>query len=363
MLGDGADVDVIALAEDPLEVAVQIFYVRGGRVRGQRGWVADRVTDAGTRRAGRGLPAPALRRHRSRPRGRGDPARDPGARDAARRRHVRVAVQRAARQPRCRSGCRSGATRRACRRRSAAQRRAVAGHAQAQAGQRPDQPQPGAGGDPGGARAGGGAAADRVLRRLQPAGHRGRRLDGGLRGRAGPQERVPPVRDQGRRRPERRGLDARGDHPAVPAAARRAGRSKSGGGAPTESGSDAGRSGDRPSPQVRLRAWPGGGRRRSAAGRRGQAGPRRARHRRHPGVRVGQAPGGGVAARASPTRSSWRARRRASTSCSGSATRPTASRSPTTAPAGPRRWSRACSTTCRAWGRCGARPCSSTSGR
>ena len=48
VLGDGADVDVIALAEDPLEVAVQIFYVRGGRVRGQRGWVADRVTDAGT---------------------------------------------------------------------------------------------------------------------------------------------------------------------------------------------------------------------------------------------------------------------------------------------------------------------------
>ncbi len=48
VLGDGADADVIALAEDPLEVAVQIFYVRGGRIRGQRGWVADRVTDGGT---------------------------------------------------------------------------------------------------------------------------------------------------------------------------------------------------------------------------------------------------------------------------------------------------------------------------
>ncbi|WP_121251279.1 excinuclease ABC subunit UvrC [Nocardioides ferulae] len=48
VLGDGADADVIALAEDPLEVAVQIFYVRGGRVRGQRGWVADRVEEGET---------------------------------------------------------------------------------------------------------------------------------------------------------------------------------------------------------------------------------------------------------------------------------------------------------------------------
>jgi excinuclease ABC subunit C len=36
---------VVALAEDPLEVAVQIFHVRGGRIRGRRGWVADRSDD------------------------------------------------------------------------------------------------------------------------------------------------------------------------------------------------------------------------------------------------------------------------------------------------------------------------------
>jgi excinuclease ABC subunit C len=48
VLGDGADADVIALAEDPLEVGVQIFYVRGGRIKGQRGWVADRMDDADT---------------------------------------------------------------------------------------------------------------------------------------------------------------------------------------------------------------------------------------------------------------------------------------------------------------------------
>ena len=45
---DRTDADVIALAEDPLEVAVQIFHVRGGRIRGERGWVADRMDDGGT---------------------------------------------------------------------------------------------------------------------------------------------------------------------------------------------------------------------------------------------------------------------------------------------------------------------------
>ena len=48
VLDDGTDADVIALAEDPLEVAVQIFNVRQGRVRGERGWVADRADDADT---------------------------------------------------------------------------------------------------------------------------------------------------------------------------------------------------------------------------------------------------------------------------------------------------------------------------
>jgi excinuclease ABC subunit C len=48
VLGDGTDCDVISLAEDQLEAAVQIFYVRGGRVRGQRGWVVDKVEDVTT---------------------------------------------------------------------------------------------------------------------------------------------------------------------------------------------------------------------------------------------------------------------------------------------------------------------------
>jgi excinuclease ABC subunit C len=48
VLGDGTDADVVAFAEDPLEAAVQVFYVRGGRVRGQRGWVVDKVEDVTT---------------------------------------------------------------------------------------------------------------------------------------------------------------------------------------------------------------------------------------------------------------------------------------------------------------------------
>ncbi|MCL2316347.1 MAG: excinuclease ABC subunit UvrC, partial [Actinomycetia bacterium] len=48
VLGDGANADLVALATDPLEVAVQIFHVRSGRVAGERGWVADRTDDADT---------------------------------------------------------------------------------------------------------------------------------------------------------------------------------------------------------------------------------------------------------------------------------------------------------------------------
>jgi excinuclease ABC subunit C len=48
VLGDGTDADVVAFAEDELEAAVQVFYVRNGRVRGQRGWVVDKVEETST---------------------------------------------------------------------------------------------------------------------------------------------------------------------------------------------------------------------------------------------------------------------------------------------------------------------------
>jgi excinuclease ABC subunit C len=50
VLGDGTDADVIGIAADDLLASVQVFHVRGGRVRGQRGWIVD--VDSETARDG-----------------------------------------------------------------------------------------------------------------------------------------------------------------------------------------------------------------------------------------------------------------------------------------------------------------------
>ncbi len=47
VFGDGTDADVVAFCGDDLEAAVQVFHVRGGRVRGQRGWIVERSGDPG----------------------------------------------------------------------------------------------------------------------------------------------------------------------------------------------------------------------------------------------------------------------------------------------------------------------------
>lgn len=48
VLSEDTDADVFALEEDELEAAAQVFHVRGGRIRGQRGWVVEKVEDMST---------------------------------------------------------------------------------------------------------------------------------------------------------------------------------------------------------------------------------------------------------------------------------------------------------------------------
>ena len=45
VLGDATDADVFGVSDDELEAAVQVFHVRGGRIRGQRGWVVDKQSE------------------------------------------------------------------------------------------------------------------------------------------------------------------------------------------------------------------------------------------------------------------------------------------------------------------------------
>ncbi|WP_287929041.1 excinuclease ABC subunit UvrC [Arthrobacter sp.] len=46
VLSEDTNADIFAVEQDELEAAVQVFYVRGGRIRGQRGWVVEKVEDA-----------------------------------------------------------------------------------------------------------------------------------------------------------------------------------------------------------------------------------------------------------------------------------------------------------------------------
>lgn len=59
VLGDGTDADVVGVEADELQVSVQVFHVRGGRIRGQRGWVVEHahgVDDEGHFDAQRAVP-------------------------------------------------------------------------------------------------------------------------------------------------------------------------------------------------------------------------------------------------------------------------------------------------------------------
>ena len=302
------DFDIAAFAEDDLEAAVQVFFVRRGRVVGRRGFVVDKVEALDTA----SLAATFVQQLY------GDRADE-----VPREVFLPVLPEGADGLRAWLAGLRGGPVDLRVPRRGEAgpagdgrgQRPRGLRHPQAQAGQRLRRPGPGPQGAPGGPGPARGPAADRVLRHLQPPGQPGGGLDGGVRGRPRPQERVPPLRGPLGRGPGRRGLPARGPDPPPGPPGHRARRAGGRNGAPQE---------------VRLPAQPDRGRRRPApAGRRpgGGAGlgqPRPAVVSLAKRMEEVYVPG-------TPDPVVIPGPARPCTSSSGSATRPTASPSPTTA--------------------------------
>ena len=365
VLGDGTDADVIALAEDPLEVAVQIFYVRGGRIRGQRGWVADRSDDSDTA----GLVQEFLLQLY------GGVAAEDDASAIPREVLVPALPPDAAVLEDLLSDIRG--SRVAIRVPQRGDKKALQETVASNAGQSLMLHKT--------KRASDLTTRNRALEEIQKAlglDEVPLRIEcydvSNLQGTEVVASMVVFEDGLARKGEYRRfvirgedGSDADGQvgqndvahmHQVITRRFRRLldeqARSQA---VSTESGPDARRPRDRPAPQVRLRAGPRRGGRRAAAGGGRPAGALRARHRRHPGVRARQAARGGVAARRGGPGDHGRGPARGSTSSSGCATRPTGSPSPTTGRGVPRPWSRACSTTCRASARSAARRCSSTS--
>ena len=301
VFGDGTDADVVAFAEDPLEAAVQVFHVRGGRVRGQRGWVVEKVEDRRHRRPGRSTSAA---RSTASEAGRARCPREVLVPELpSRRRRARGA---GSAEHAGRAGRAAGA---AARRQASADgdgRRATPAQAltlhKTKRGRRPDHPQPGARGDRRGARPGRrrrcGSSASTSRNSRAPTWS-----PSWSSSRTGWPARASTAGSsiRGVERPGRRRGDARGDHAAGSPATRRARpsarldratartRHRCG---PVLIDPDTGR--------PRKFAYPpqlvvvDGGAPQVA---RGAARARRAGHRRRRGVRAGQAARGGLAAR------------------------------------------------------------------
>ena len=322
---DGTDADVFALVGDELEAAVQVFHVRDGRIRGQRGWIVEKVEDvtdgelvehllqqvygaeeealAGSGSRSRGEPAAAATRPAS--------SRARCSSRCCRRTSPQVAAWL--------SGLRGSRVdvrvpQRGDKRELAETVRRNAEHAlvlhRTRRAGRPDDPQPGAARDPGGARPADGAAAHRVLRRLAPRRARTSRRRWSC-SRTAWRARASTGRSPSAGRRAR----ARA---TTPPRCTRSSPAGSGGTSPTASGPatsrsaagddddrlalDDGRRGGEVPPRsqaaraLRVPAEPRRGRRRPAAGRRGRARAGRARRRRRRAVRAGQAARGGVAA-------------------------------------------------------------------
>ena len=302
------DLDVIGFAEDPLEASVQVFYVRRGRVTGRKGLVVDKVEDVDPPE----LVARILEQLY------GDaPAEDvprevlvpvePDERDlyeefltlTREKSKVRIRVPQRGEKRRLLETVTHNA------------QEAFARH-KLKRGVGPQRARPGAGRAAGGARSARGAVAHRVLRHLEPAGHRDRRVDDRARGRPPEAVGLPalqgPPRDPGRLRG-----DGRGAGPPVPPLPRGARRGGPGGQAGSRTPRTCSSStAARVSSTSRCACSRSSGSRTSASSA-SPSGSKRS------------------TSRASRTRCASPGTPRRSTCCSRCATRPTGSRSPTTA--------------------------------
>ena len=187
------DYDAIGIVEDELEASVQVFLVRKGRVVGRKALVVDKVEDLTQARARRPPARAALRRRRSRR----HPARGPrSGRSPTTSRSTRSSSPRRAGAQVRPAGARSAAPSGSCSQTVTQNARGGVRAPQAPARVRPQRA---------GARtllalqealaAARSPAAHRVLRRLEPPGHRDRRVDGGDGGRPAQALRLPALQD------------------------------------------------------------------------------------------------------------------------------------------------------------------------
>ena len=251
------DLDVIGIADDELEAAVQVFYVRKGRVVGRKGFILDKVR--GARRPGELIDRileemygdePPLGHAQAGARARATPRTSRRTRSGSthlRGSQVQIRVpQRGDKRDAARDG-----------------------HPQRQAR---SSPATGCGGPATTTPAAGRSPSCRTCsacprRRCAssattwpPPGHRLRRVDGGARGRPAEQARVPPLQGEGRAGQRRLRGDGGGAHPAPHGVPRRA--------------RPADRRARREARQVRLPAAAAARRRRQGPARRGRAGRR-----------------------------------------------------------------------------------------
>ena len=309
------DLDVVGIAEDDLEAAVQVFFVRKGRVVGRKGFVLDKVEDLDARRAGRRRPRGPLRRRRRL----GVPEAGAGADRARRPRALRGLAVASCAGSRSTIRVPQRGDKRALQETVDPQRQGGVHPPPAAPGQRPQQPGPGAQRAAGRPRPARGPAAHRVLRHEPHPGHRLRRLDGRDRGRPAEEVRLPAVQGAGGRRATTTSRPWRRCSPGASPPTWPSGRSRR----PSGRASSPTRRSCCSSTAARASsAWPCGCSRSSASTRRSRWPslakrfeevyvPGRGRPDPHP--------------RGSPRRC---------TCCSASATRPTASPSPTTASCG-----------------------------